>query len=87
MVLNYPETILVEENKKLQKFKKSYLARLDKSKKEKLKSDIIDYLTKYREKIFILKMAFYNKEYRNYVLKKIIEMDFYKRLFRLKPTD
>jgi hypothetical protein len=87
MVLNYPETIRVEESKRLQKFKKSYLARLDKSKKEKLKYDIIDYLTKYQEKIYILKMAFYNKEYKNYVLKKIVEMDFYKRLFGFKPTD
>jgi hypothetical protein len=84
MLLNCPETIRMEEIKSLQDYKKRYVLRLDNSKKEKIKSDIIDYLIKYKEMLFILKMAFYDVEHKNYVFKKLVEINFYKRLLEIK---
>jgi hypothetical protein len=84
MVLNCSETIRMEETKSLKDYKRRYVLRLDNSKKEKIKSDIIDYFIKYRENIFILKMAFYDKEYKSYVLKALVKINFYKRLLGIK---
>jgi hypothetical protein len=84
MVLNCSEIIRTEDTKSIQDYKKTFLLRLENSKKEKIKSGIIDYLMKYREKLFILKMAFYDKEYKKYVLKKLVEINFYKRLLGIK---
>jgi hypothetical protein len=86
MVLNCSETIRMEETKSTKEYKRRYLLRLDNSKKEKIKSDIIDYLIKYREKLFILKMAFYDKEYKNFVLKEFAKINFYKKLLGIKST-
>jgi hypothetical protein len=85
MVLNNPQTIKVEENKSFLKFKKSYLLRLDNSKKVKLKSSVINYFTKYRNKIGILGKSFTDEEYRSFVFRKLQDVSFYKKLIGVKP--
>jgi hypothetical protein len=86
MVLNSTDTIKVQENKTLKKFKNSYLLGLDNSKTERIKSKIMDYLIRYRGKLYILKMSFSDQEYRNFILNRIIQIDFYKSLIGIRPN-
>ena len=80
MILNDPESINVIEDKNLKNYQKSYLRLLENSRRKK----IISYVEKYH----LMGLRFVSeKRYRNLVLKKLFELDFYKNIFgfKIKP--
>ena len=77
MILNDPESINVIENKSLKNYQKSYLRILANSRREK----IINYVEKFllRCQRFLL-----DKRYRYLVLKKLFELDLYRKIFAFR---
>ncbi|APZ46557.1 hypothetical protein BW723_09765 [Polaribacter reichenbachii] len=86
LVLNAPDNIIVENTRASQKYKNSYLLRLSNSKKIKLKSNIINKCIILKKYLFMLKKSFSDKEYSEYLTKRICQWDLYKKILGLKTT-
>ncbi len=86
LVLNNPDTITVENTRASKKYQKSYLLKVINSKKIKTKVNIINKFTKLYNYLFMLKMSFIDKEYRDYTTKRILQGDLYRKIFGLKTT-
>ncbi|WP_339882818.1 nucleotidyltransferase family protein [Polaribacter vadi] len=77
-------SILIDENSFSEHYKDSFEKLLKKNKLEKKKVQFISYYTKTSDRFEILKKSLNHKVYRKYVLKRIFELDFYKRLIGIK---
>jgi hypothetical protein len=86
MILNDIKTLNVVENKNLNQFKTSYIKKLENSKKEKLIIIFIDYVTRQKDRFYILKYALTDGDYRNYAFKRFFKKDFYRFLFVFKDS-
>jgi hypothetical protein len=81
LLFNHTDAILVLENKESALYLKGFDKLLDRNRLEQRKVGLIDVLVKHKNRIDILKHSFRNETYRKYVLKRIFQWDFYRRLF------
>lgn len=88
LILNNQKSIKVLEDKNSKKYIKSYIKTLENSKTEKRKSNFKDFLVKQNDRLRVFRYAFLDKQYRTYVLKRLVNKDFYKMILglRTKPT-
>lgn len=86
LVLNQPNTIKYTSNKSSDNYLKSYHLLLENSKREKRIVDLLNYYVKIKDRFEVIKYSFLDKEYRSFTLRKIGELDFYKKRLGIKPN-
>ena len=72
------------ETNSSRKYLTNYISTLNKSKKEKLKIQILNTLVKVKDELNILRFSFTSKDYREYAMNRLTSITFYKRRFGIK---
>lgn len=80
------KNILKDSTFKKNSYVRSYVNILEDSKKEQLKSRALSMQNEYKDKFYIFTQSFNNKDYRKYALKRLLKVDFYKRLIGIKSN-
>lgn len=83
-ILNHSKNITYTKNKSSEKYLKSYNLLLENSTKEKTKIAFIDSYLKVKERFKIIQYSFVDKEYRTFTIRKIKQIDFYKKRLGIK---
>jgi hypothetical protein len=86
LILNDSKKVKYIANKSSDNYLKSYNLLLEHSKKEKRKISVLNYYIKIKDRFDIIKYSFTDKEYRSFTLRKICEIEFYKKRLGIKPT-
>ena len=73
-----------KETNSSKKYLSNYISALNKSKKEKLKIQILNILVKLKDYLNIFRYSFTSRDYREHALNRLTSMAFYKRRFRIK---
>jgi len=84
MILNDPKSINVIENKSLKNYQRSYLELLANSRREKIIIYVEKFLFFHKERFFLLMLSLSDKRYREYVLKRVFELDLYRKIFAFR---
>ncbi|RCS28192.1 hypothetical protein DUT90_02495 [Polaribacter sp. WD7] len=84
LTLNLKTSVLNEITTE-KSYLKNYVKNLENSKTEKFKTYFFKYYTINKGRLNVFIKSFKNEEYRKYALKRLVCLDFYKRLIGIKP--